>query len=86
MILKQPKHYENAIRYACTLHAIPVRIYTNEKNSDLITIDIDITPEEAWLLSAEIQLKIREEEIKDFETKIQSAGFLDFFKIDNGKE
>jgi hypothetical protein len=79
MIIKIPKLHQDAVKYACEVYAVPVRFYTDERNEGLVRVDIDITAEEAWLISAEAQMKLREESIKRVQKN--SDDLFNFFKI-----
>lgn len=79
MIVKIPRAHQNAVKFACETYGIPVRFYTDEKNEGLLRVDVEVTPEEAWVVSAEAQMKLREESIDRIQKN--SDDLFNFFKI-----
>jgi hypothetical protein len=61
MIIKIPKDHQYAVKYACEVYAVPVQFYTDEKCEGLVKVDIEVSPEEAWIISAEAHIKMKED-------------------------
>lgn len=81
-VIKVPKHWEDAIKYACAIYAIPVTLYTDETNDSMLKMDAEMSTEESWLVSAEVQLRLREIAQEQREKRAQNDSLFDSFRID----
>lgn len=84
MVRKVPKNHESAIKFACELYGIQCRFLTYEKNPDFLLLDVELSEDEAWLVSEAVQMKLIEDVLKGKnESKKDdepSDDLLNFFK------